>query len=358
MQYLVRNAVLNGYVDLMLTLGRDPLPVMRSAGVDPAALGSGDGWLPVDSVSRLFELSAAETRCEDFGLRLAAARGMSNLGPVGLIAREEPDVRSALGMVLRHVNLHNEALRARLVEAHGLATVQVDTAPGVTFGRQGIEIAVASVCRILRELLHDDWEPLTVCFVHDAPAVLGTHHRILGSRIQFGHTLNGIVVYARDLDADNAMSDPLLRPYTRQYLEALVPPEDTTTVDRVRTLVESLLATERCSAAYVARSLGMDRRTLHRHLARSDATFSSLVDSVRIDLAQRYVARHDRSLTDIAGELGFSALSSFSRWFKDRFGCSPKAWKAAQDSTSPAVGTPTRRRPEGSLRPVAPSAPE
>jgi AraC-like DNA-binding protein len=110
-------------------------------------------------------------------------------------------------------------------------------------------------------------------------------------------------------------------------------------------MIESLLPTERCSAAYVARSLGMDRRTLHRHLARSDETFSSLVDSVRIDLAQRYVARQTRSLTDISGELGFSALSSFSRWFKDRFGCSPKAWKAAQDSTSPAVGTLIPRLP-------------
>ena len=108
-------------------------------------------------------------------------------------------------------------------------------------------------------------------------------------------------------------------------------------------MIESLLPTERCSATYVARSLGMDRRTLHRHLARSDHTFSSLVDSVRADLAKRYVARQDRPLTDVAGELGFAALSSFSRWFKQRFGCSPKAWRAAQNTTTPPVGT----RPPG-----------
>ncbi|WP_433203531.1 AraC family transcriptional regulator [Nocardia sp. CA-107356] len=335
MQYFVRSAVLNGYVELVLELGQDPSSLMRTAGIDPAAVAAMGGWLPAEAVNRLFDLSAAGTGCEHFGLRLAAARAMSNLGPVALVAREEPDVRSALSVVVRHVNLHNEALQARLIEKNGLATVEVAAASGIHLGRQSAEIAVTVIYGLLREFLHDDWQPLTVCFTHDAPADLEIHHRVLGPEVQFGHTFNGIVLYARDLDAANAMSDPLLRPYTRQYLESLLPRQSTpTTTDRVRSMIESLLPTGRCSSTYVARSLDMDRRTLHRHLTRSGETFTSLVDSVRIDLARRYVARHDRTLTEIAEELGFSALSSFSRWFSDRFGCSPKTWTPVE-STSP-----------------------
>ncbi|MCC3312913.1 AraC family transcriptional regulator [Nocardia africana] len=322
---MVRSAVLNGYVDLALSLGLNPHPLMRTVGIDPAAVADTDGWLPAEAINRLLELSATETACEDFGLRLAAARGISTLGPIGLVAREEPDVRSALEILLRHGNLHNEALNTRLTENNGLATVRVQAAPGATLGRQAVELVVAATCRILRDLLHEDWKPLTTCFTHPAPAAVDVHHRMLSDTIDFGCEFDGIVFYGRDLDATNPLADPLLRPYTRQYLQSLAVPGDTT-ADQVRRAIESLLPTQRCSAAQVAHSLGMDRRTLHRHLTRTGETFSSILDTVRTDLAQRYVARQDRTMTEIAADLGFSELSAFSRWFHTRFGCAPTQW--------------------------------
>ncbi|WFR73035.1 helix-turn-helix domain-containing protein [Prescottella defluvii] len=92
------------------------------------------------------------------------------------------------------------------------------------------------------------------------------------------------------------------------------------------------LPTDRCTINHVARTLGMDRKTLYRQLARSGGTYSAILDAVRIDLAVRYVRTEpDRSLTDIAAELGFSELSAFSRWFRSRFGASPTAWRRMND---------------------------
>jgi AraC-like DNA-binding protein len=98
-------------------------------------------------------------------------------------------------------------------------------------------------------------------------------------------------------------------------------------VTRVRELIEHLLPTGRCSIAQVARSLGVDRRTVHRRLAESGETFSSLVTVVRVELAERLVPNSRRSLTEIAVQLGFSEPSAFSRWFRGQFGCSPKEWR-------------------------------
>jgi AraC-like DNA-binding protein len=98
-------------------------------------------------------------------------------------------------------------------------------------------------------------------------------------------------------------------------------------VARVRALIEALLPTGRCSIVQVARSLGVDRRTLQRRLADSGETFSSLLDAVRAELAERQVPNPRRSLTEIAEELGFSELSAFSRWFRRHFGCSPSEWR-------------------------------
>jgi AraC-like DNA-binding protein len=83
-----------------------------------------------------------------------------------------------------------------------------------------------------------------------------------------------------------------------------------------------------CSADKVAERLGVDRRTVHRHLAREGQTFSSVMDSVRAELVTRYIENRDRPLAAVSELLGFSAVSAFSRWFRNQFGCSVTDWRA------------------------------
>jgi AraC-like DNA-binding protein len=88
----------------------------------------------------------------------------------------------------------------------------------------------------------------------------------------------------------------------------------------VRSLVRDMLPLGGCSVEEVAHHLGVDRRTVHRHLARGGETFSSLMDEVRAELAESYLEGNKRHLTEVAQLLGFSALSAFSRWHKRHFG--------------------------------------
>jgi AraC-like DNA-binding protein len=77
----------------------------------------------------------------------------------------------------------------------------------------------------------------------------------------------------------------------------------------------------------VAQHLGVDRRTVHRHLAHCDASYSSIFDAVQVELVMRYVDSRDRPLSDVATFFGFSSLSAVSRWFGGRFGCSVSTWR-------------------------------
>jgi len=88
----------------------------------------------------------------------------------------------------------------------------------------------------------------------------------------------------------------------------------------VNWLVREMRPRGRCSVERVAHHLGVDRRTVHRHLARSGETFSSLVDDVRAELTESYLEGNKGRLTDVADLLGFSELSAFSRWHKRHFG--------------------------------------
>ncbi|WP_329206620.1 AraC family transcriptional regulator ligand-binding domain-containing protein [Streptomyces sp. NBC_00683] len=329
MKPLVRTAALSGYVELCRALGIDPQPLMKSVGLDTAALAVQDRWISGAAAVQVLELSAAASGHEDFGVLMADFRRLSNLGPVSLVVREEPDVRSALRLLIRHQHMYNEILNAQLTEGDGLATLRVDLRLGeVTESRQATDLVVAAFHRILRGFLHTRWQPLSVWFRHPAPEDTATHRRTFGESVEFDREFDGIVFYAADLDAPNAMADPLLREYAHQYFEAIAVPKDTTTADRVRELIEVLLPSGRCSVEQVARSLGVDRRTVHRHLADSGETFSSLLNATRMHLAEQFVANPRRSLTEISDLLGFSSLSAFSRWFREQFGCSPRAWRS------------------------------
>jgi AraC-like DNA-binding protein len=266
-------------------------------------------------------------------MSLVEFRRLANFGPLALVIREEPDVRSVLEVLIRYEHAYNQALRIRLSEAHGLATIRVDLELGEPAGtRQAIELAVGAVHHIHRQLHGTRWQPLSVCFPHPTPADISTHLRIFGPVLQFQREFAGMVLRASDLAAPNIMADPLLRPYAHQFLDTLGPPADGTMVARVRELIEVLLPAGRCSIVAVARSLGVDRRTVQRRLADSGQTFSSLLNAVRAELAERLVPNPRRSLTEIAEQLGFSQPSAFSRWFRGQFGCSPTEWR----SRSPA----------------------
>ena len=78
----------------------------------------------------------------------------------------------------------------------------------------------------------------------------------------------------------------------------------------------------------IAKAVSMSTRSLRRRLSAEGTTYSQLLDAVRRELAERYIADTSRSLGEISYLLGFSELSSFSRAFKRWTGHTPSAVRA------------------------------
>jgi AraC-like DNA-binding protein len=325
---LIRSACLTSYPEVASSLGLNPMHLLDAVGIDRRCLDDPDIKLPAGAIGRLLELSARAAKVDDFGLRLAETRTLSILGPVGLMMREEPTVRDALRSLMRYIRLHNEALNLRLKEQEGTAVVSAELRVGkLVPTRQGVELVVGVLYRVLRSMLGTQWRP-AVHFSHDAPRQCGIHRRMFGERVRFGQEINGIACSSRDLDRAIQASDPTLARYVREHLDALMARPNASTADKVRELVSLQLASGRCTADHVARQLGLDRRTLHRHLAAEQQTFSAIVDAVRLEIVTRTLPSRGRRLTTLADMLGFSCLSAFSRWFRGSFGASPSDWRA------------------------------
>lgn len=321
MTNLVRSASLTNYAEVARAAGLDPLALLADVGLNPACLHDPDLRIPSDAVRRLLEASATAARMDNFGLRMVETRQLSNLGVVALVAREEPTVRRIVRAMLRYSHLLNESIFAKLEEADGIAVIREELLIGQEGSlRQGTELLIGVMYRNLKYFLGPEWSPIRVCFTHPPPRDPGLHIRIFGYVVAFGQDFNGLVCTTKDMDAPNPLADPVMARYARQLLEATAGSGRMDTVDGVRHILLVLLATGECSIDQVAQQLGVDRRTVHRRLLREGTTFTEVVNTVRREMAAHYIADGTRPLSQVAELLGFSALSAFSRWYKQQFG--------------------------------------
>jgi AraC-like DNA-binding protein len=328
MPALIRSSSLTNFVQVARSAGLDPYRQLREAGISLSALIEPDIMIPAKSVIRLLEVSARLAGVEDFGLRMAETRRLEDLGPLALALREEPTLRRALQSLVRHARLYNESMDLRIEEADDVTILEhevMDSTRGSL--RQSTELLVGVSYRVLKLLLGVAWKPRGLCFAHAAPGSLATHRRVFGMPVRFNQDFNGIVLASADLDTAIPTYDPQLAPHARDFLNTRQAQVEVTMPDKVRKLVFALLPTGECVAESVAQHLGIDRKTMYRHLSVHGKTYSSIVDGVRVDLVARHVENSRRPLSDVAALLGFASLSAFSRWFSSRFGCSVSTWR-------------------------------
>lgn len=319
MTHLVRAAALTHFGTVATACGLDARALLAEAGLPPGCLDEPDLKVPTRAVGRLLELAAERGREPAFALRMVESRRLSNLGPLGLLVRDEPTLRSALEALARHIHVHNEALAVRLEQASSLVVLRVELLSEGEPVRQAVELAIGVTYRVLGLFLGAGWRPRLVCFAHRAPASLAVHRRLFGNAVEFGHEFNGIVCNAPDLDTPNPAADPVMARYTLRLLEPGATARSRTT-DRVRQIVVLLLPRGHCGVDVVAQHLGVDRRTVARRLAAEGTTFTEVVDRLRGELLARYVEDRSRALADIAPLLGFAAPSAFARWHRRQFG--------------------------------------
>jgi AraC-like DNA-binding protein len=323
----VRSAALTNYADVARSLGLDPFAQLRAAGLDVQCLNNPDLKIPVVRVHALLESSAHAAGVDDFGLRMAMSRRLSNLGLIALAAREEPTVRDALRCLQRTMHLHNEALRIDIEEENDVVVLREQILARVHGSmRQGVELAIGVLYLIVKEFLGDTWSPMAVCFTHGPPRDVGAYRKAFGCSVQFNSVLNGLTCRKRDLDRAMPRADPQSLRTIQQYLDTAAQHRPTQS-ERTTHLILSLLPSGRCTAELVARYLGIDRRTLHRRLATESTSFSALMDDVRREAAQRHLGNPQQSVADLGLMLGFSDGTAFSRWFSGKFGCPPRRWR-------------------------------
>lgn len=325
----VRSAVLAHYLDVAERLRLNPQSLLATVGLSRATLKTLDQPILLSAAVDLLELSAKATGCETYGLLMAEARQLSDLGPVSLLLTHQRTVRDAVNTTMHYRHLLNEGLAMHVEDTGKLTLVREEViSAGSRSSRQANELAVAVLCNLFRALIGPQWHPHSVNFMHAAPTNLEVHKRVFRCKLQFDADFHGMVCTTSDLEQPIPVADPVMARYAQSFIEA-IPGANTGSITlEVRKSIYLLLPMGRASVEQITKILGLNVRTLQRRLGEDGETFSGLLNGVRMELAQRYIANPKYPLGRIAELLGYSNHSAFTRWFIAQFKQTPQEMRA------------------------------
>ncbi len=327
MHALTRSASLTDYEQVARSVGLDPFRMLRMAKLPAKALDDPDMMIHAGSVGWLLEESSRLSGQEAFGLLLAERRSLANLGMLALVMRDEPTLRAAMHSCIRYMRLQNAGVLVRLEDAGDVALLHVGVdMQGHGVWRQAIEMSAGIGLRTLQVLSRDSFRPVRITFTHEAPASLEVHRRVLGTAVEFSQEANAIICRSRDLEMPIPAADPTLNREVKRLLDAQLANLRDEPSQQTRQIVRMLLPSGLCSVDRVAQHLGMNRRTLNRHLTAEGENVTTIINAVRSELAEDYLANSKRRLLEVADLLGFSSAGDFSRWFRSRYGATPSDW--------------------------------
>jgi AraC-like DNA-binding protein len=305
-----------------------------------------DQRIPLAAAQQLLEESAEASGHADFGLRMADARRLSDLGALSLVLTHLPNLRAVLQTLINDRHPVTGALGLALVETGKTTAIREEmVTAGARPSLQAVELALGVLFRLCATLPGLRWHPQSVHFRHAAPANIHPHRQLFHCRLKFGSDFNGIVCATADLDVPNPSADPVLAAYARRVVDLPGAAEVDSIAQTVRKSLYVQLPLGQAAIGQVAQGLGLHARTLQRQLAAHGEVFSDLVDEVRRELVLRYLSEPEHSLTRVAELVGYGQLSSFTRWFGVQFEMSPSEWRRTMRAATlnPGDDTWTRR---------------
>ncbi|AXQ29848.1 AraC family transcriptional regulator [Solimonas sp. K1W22B-7] len=313
-------------LDYLGARGHDAKAFATRAGVDP---GNDSGQIPARQYVRMLDDAAALTGDPNIGLHVGESVEPRHLGVQGYAVMSAATAAEALERAVRYQTLV-DTINKVTVEPMGkdmaLVWQPTDYHPGRAFS----ELDVTSWVVFSRWATGVQRIYTRAEFRHAAPTDLREHERILQCPIRFGAPREALVFNETILGLPMPRQDPMIQRMMDEYGQRLLiqAAASDDPLEQARAYVSRQLTKEVPRVEDVAQSLHMATRTLQRKLTERGMTYSALIEGVRHELAQRYLADPLIHITEIAFLLGYSEQSAFQRAFKRWSGESPGAFRS------------------------------
>ena len=324
----VRVGIAAAIPDILLSLGADPRDVFADANIDIRLFDSQDNLISYAARGRLLAVCVAKTGCEHFGLLLGQQGSLSTFGLIGHLAKQSPDVKSALMNLQRYFHLHAQGARLELTEEGRLARLGYHIyQPQIEATAQIDDGAMAWALNIMRELCGDRFKLAAVHFVHRMPRDTRPYNELFKAPLRFDSGQGGLYFRAELLSRQLNQADPDLHRLLQKDVDRVQATYHGDFLGHVRRVLHSVLWVRPANAADLAALFSMSSRTLNRRLSALGTTYSEVADEVKCQIACQMLSDSEMQLTDLANLLHYHDSSSFVKAFKRWTGSTPAQWR-------------------------------
>jgi len=307
--------------------GIDLAPVLKRSNLTVRQIDDTSVRLRVRDQIVFVNCVADEVDDNSLGFHLGRKPDLREMGWLYYVAASSETLGEALLRVARFTSMVNEGISIRCID-RGKVAVSVHYV-GVSrhLDRHQIEFIMTVLVRICRQLTGVRLSPSRVQFMHHRDRVAAGFSEFFGIRVEFSAGVDEATFAASSKDLPIVSADPYLHKFLIAYCEEALsrrPPYHGSFRSDVENAIVPLLPHGAAKSVEIAQRLGTSQRTLARRLSSEGATFSGVLESLRSDLAERYLADLDLSISEIAWLLGYREVSAFTHAFKRWTGCTPR----------------------------------
>lgn len=309
----------------------NPVGLSRELLSDPAL------HIPAQKLREIYRMAVEHSGIPHFGLLVGASVRPGSFSSFGYVAMTSATLGDALNMLLRFNKtvFDSPAVSPNFYITDDVAILEQsrDNSGSSQFD-VSLEATLACFFSFGRWLVGSDLPLEAVHMRRDAPVETAVYDRFFGCPVHFCSNMNALVFKASKLQmpvegADRRMHYKLIREAELQlgHVNASFP-----VTRRLRGMMVEQMPMRPVRLESLAQDLAMSPRTLQRKLASEGQHFSSLFESVRMELAELYLKNPSLTITEIAIMLGFSDISSFSRAFREMYAMSPSSYRQRHSS--------------------------
>lgn len=272
------------------------------------------------------------------GFHLAQIPDLREFGLLYYVMASADSLSEALRRTVRYSSIFNEGLVPAYVDGKSISIslryLGVQRHPD----RHQIEFYLTALIRICRKLTGSHLIPTSVKLVHHRSYRGPDLAEFFGNDVQFDQEIDEITFPARIGILPVISADPFLNKLLINYCEEALSKRHTRPSSfraNVENAIVPLLPHGKARSSEVAQRLGVGQRTFARRLSAEGLNFSAVLGNLRIDLANRYLADRQLSISQIAWLLGYQEVGGFSHAFKRWTGKTPREMRAQTSLHNP-----------------------
>jgi len=310
----------------------DPAYVFREAGLDPALMDKPRERYKAHDQVAAWKKAGELIDDPCFGLKIADYWSPTDLHALGYAFLASSTLRTALERVCRYVHVVNNVVGYQLgIDGDNVSlTISVDNPIYQPLFAPQEDSGWAVIAKMCRAICCQDLNPVEVRFQHSAPKCTDDYDAYFRCPVHFDSERSAILFTGSDVDKPLPTGNrELARANDKILADFLKKLRKDDLITRVKTAVAEELPSGSPSDEEIAKSLYMSPRTLNRKLSALETNYSTLLETVRRELAEQYVADPSLTLSEISFLLGFSEQSAFSRAFRRWTGKAPSSAREA-----------------------------